>query len=57
MISAVSPHVSASTPHPVPKQSERSPPAKAAAAVQDTVHLSSQARAAAGNRDRADNHP
>jgi len=52
MIGAISFSAPASTPHPVPPQSERSPPAKSTS-VQDTVHLSAEARAAAGDVDHA----
>ena len=52
MISAVSSSAPASTPHPIPPHSERSPPAKSTT-VQDTVHLSAEARAAAGDVDHA----
>jgi len=52
MISAVSSNAPASTLHLVPRHSERSPPAKSTT-VQDTVHLSAEARAAARDVDHA----
>jgi hypothetical protein len=55
MIAAVSGNAPASTPHPVPPHSERSPPPKSDLA-RDTVHLSAEARAASDADRAGDRH-